>query len=103
MIEHVVIIGLCVFAIYYTMLEGEIFGGLGTWFYEHLPHKLHQSIFECPICMVPWYGGTIYCIMGWYNGSIREYVFTLMATMGFNYILNKIGGRDTTFSIGADD
>ena len=103
MIERVVIIGFCVFAIYYTMLEGEIFGDFGNWLYDHLPHSLHQPVFDCPICMVPWYGTLIYWAMRMQHGSLKDWLFTIMAAMGFNYILNKFGGSDTIIGPGIDD
>lgn len=66
---------------------------------EWLPKKLKKPLFECPICMTPWWGVAIYLI-GHYAGleefaelSLRRLLFTVFAAAGINtlfLILNKI-------------
>lgn len=93
MLEHAFIIGFMAFSIYYTLLEGEIFGWLGTWFSEHTPVWMHQPLFDCPICMVPWYGFWVYFLL-W--GLSWFLIPTLMTAMGINYILNRFSDHDAT-------
>lgn len=91
MLEQACIIGFMVFAIYYTMLDGEIFGALGTFFYRHLPNAFHQPVYYCPICMVPWYGSAIYWIV-WHH-DVKDWIVSVITAMGINFILNSIRGH----------
>lgn len=88
MIERVLIVSFSVFAIWYTMLEGEIFGALGKWFNKHLPIKLHSPVYECPVCMIPYYGTAIYWIV-WGN-SWQEWFITCVPAMGLNAIIVRL-------------
>ncbi len=66
---------------------------------EWLPKKLKKPLFECPVCMTPWWGVAIYLI-GHFAGleefdelSFRRLIFTVFAAAGINtlfLILNKI-------------
>lgn len=87
MLEHSFIIALLVLSIWYTMQEGEIFGKLGTFFYNHLPKKIHQPVFDCPICMTFWYGSAIYILLYGVNWMWPVVVIT---AMGFNIVINKL-------------
>lgn len=77
-----------VFAIHYTMQEGEIFGFIGKWLHDWLPPKLHQPVYECPVCMAPWYGTVIYWIF-WHQGR-KEWIICIIAAMGLNAVLVKL-------------
>lgn len=87
MTEKIFIISLIVFAIWYTMLPGEIFGKLGLWFSKHLPDKLHGPVYECAVCMSFWYGTIIY----WLNwSSWREWILVVPASMGLNVVITHL-------------
>lgn len=88
MVEKIFIISFIVFAIWYTYQEGEIFGALGKWFEKHLPEKLHQPVYECPVCMGGIYGAILYWLI-WGN-SIKEWLIVNIAVIGLNAILNKL-------------
>ena len=77
-----------VFAIHYTLQEGEIFGFVGKWLGTWLPPKLHQPIFDCPVCQAPWYGTILYWIF-WHNGR-KEWIICIIAAMGLNAVLVKL-------------
>lgn len=81
-------ISMMVFAIHYTMQEGEIFGFVGKWLHDWLPPKYHQPVFECPVCMAPWYGTLIYWIF-WHQGK-KEWIICIIAAMGLNAVLMKL-------------
>lgn len=92
MLEQAFIIGFMVFGIYYTMLEGEIFAAWSNALYNILPGKIHPAIFECPICMVPWYGTVIYWLV-WHH-NINDWIVSIITAMGINFILNTIRRHD---------
>lgn len=92
MIEKGFIISLIVLAIHYTMQEGEIFGRLGAWFERHLPKFMWPAVFECNVCMSPYYGSVLYWVIYglWLHvASWQEWPIVIIAAMGFNIIYNK--------------
>lgn len=90
---EIIIISLLVFAINYTMLPGEIFGFIDTWWERkknklmaladdlichnqqkkfnrtmrllELLEKIEQPLFRCPVCMAPYYGTALYWLIPW--------------------------------------
>ena len=92
MLEHAAIIALIVLSIWYTMQEGEIFGALGTWFYNNLPKKIHPAVFECNVCMTVHYGTILYWVIyGLWLGSAtwQEWIVVVIVAMGMNVVINK--------------
>lgn len=87
MIVQALIISLLVLSIHYTMQEGEIFGGLGKWFENNLPHQIHSPVFACNVCQTPWYGSAIYVLI-W--GVNWQWPVVVIAAMGLNIIYNRI-------------
>lgn len=87
MIEQAVIISLLVLSIHYTMQEGEIFGGLGRWFENNLPYQIHPPVFDCNVCMTPWYGSVIYVLI-W--GVNWQWPVVVIAAMGLGIMYNRI-------------
>ncbi|HUQ97171.1 MAG TPA: hypothetical protein VM010_05870 [Chitinophagaceae bacterium] len=98
MLTSAFIIAFIVYFIKATTWKGMIFHGVIeklNW----LPKKLRKPLFECPICMTPWWGVAIY-LVGYYSGleefnelSFRRLIFTVFAAAGINtlfLILNKI-------------
>jgi hypothetical protein len=88
MIEPVLIISFMVFAIWYTMQPGEIFGKLGDWLERNLPEVLHSPVFDCAICMTPWYGSAIYWLI--WGQSWLHWLSCVIGAMGLNVILSKL-------------
>lgn len=95
MIEQAVIISLIVLSIHYTMQEGEIFGGLGRWFENNLPYQIHPAVFDCNVCMTPWYGSVLYWVIPWQKVSIPPATIELwpvviIVAMGLGIMYNRI-------------
>lgn len=88
MIEKVIIISLIVFAIHYTMQHGEIFGFLGDWFNKALPSSIHGPVYDCVVCMAPWYGSIIYWMV--WRVRVIEWLIVVIAAMGLNAIINQL-------------
>lgn len=86
MIQTVAIIALIVYAIYYSMQEGEIFGAMGKWFENNLPEAIHKPVFACHICMTAWYGTGLYFLLP----LLPEWIPIVLAAMGLNAILSKL-------------
>lgn len=93
MIEKIFIISFIVFAIHYAMKEGEIFGFLGNWLYEKLPEVLHNPVFDCVVCMAPWYGSILYWTI--WHGQVVEWLVVVIASMGLNSIIGRLSVKET--------
>lgn len=87
MIEQALIISLLVLAIHYTMQEGEIFEGLSKWFEKTMPYGIHQPLFECNVCMTPWYGSVLYVLI---YGVSWQCPVVVITAMGLNIIYNRV-------------
>lgn len=88
MIEKVFIISFIVFAIWYSMRPEAIFEKLGDWLEDHLPEKLHQPFFSCPVCMAGIYGAVLYWLI--YHNGLKEWLIVNIAAIGFNAIVSKL-------------
>ena len=87
MLEHSLIIALLVLAIWYTMQEGEIFAGLGRFFEKHLPAKIQPPLWECNVCMTPYYGSLLYIVIYGVNWQLP---IVVICAMGINAAINKL-------------
>lgn len=92
MIEAALIISLLVLSIHYTMQEGEIFYGLAKWFENNLPYQIHPALFDCNVCMCPWYGSVLYVLM---YGVSWQWPVVVIAAMGLNVIYNRVNFSDS--------
>ncbi len=92
MIQWIIITALIVQAIWYSMQPGEIFGGLRSLLTRVLPGRLHSPVFDCPICMTPWYGLIIVMVSGVFIEGPRPalWPFILLAAMGLNVVISKL-------------
>lgn len=83
MLEHAAIIAMIVMAIWFTMQEGEIFGFMqrfSNW-------KIAPALFDCPICMVPYYGSVLYVLI---YGINWQWPVVVLCAMGINAGINKL-------------
>lgn len=87
MLEQSLIIALLVLSIWYTMQEGEIFSRGSSWIAGILPAKVHPAVFECNVCMTPWYGSALYWLI--YGNSAIEWLIVVICAMGLNVVINK--------------
>lgn len=93
MIEKIIITGLLVLSIWYSMQQGEIFGFITVWGEKHIPEKLQQPLFSCNVCQSPYYGSIIYWVLGWmdlWSTSLAEWPVIVIGAMGFNAMINKL-------------
>lgn len=96
MLNQSVIIALLVLSIWYTMQDGEIFGVLGNWFEHNLPGNIHPAVFECNVCMSPWYGSLLYWLLPWdklglhYEANVWRWIPCIIVAMGINIVINKL-------------
>ena len=98
MLTVALIIALIVYFIKATTWKGMIFHPVVEKL-SGLPEKIRTPVFECPVCMTPWWGALIYTI-GHYL-DLREFavfnaqrvIFTIFTAAGINTIflmVNKI-------------
>lgn len=88
---QIITIFLSVLSIWYTMQPGEIFGKLGLWLGENLPKQIHPPVFECNVCMTPWYGSVLYWAL--YHHGVVDWLITVIAAMGMQVVLNKLSPK----------
>lgn len=87
MLEPIIIIALLVLAIWYTMQEGEIFGFMqaySNW-------KIAPALFDCNVCMSPWWGSLLYVLI---YGINWQWPVVVIAAMGLNAAINKLSPKD---------
>lgn len=89
---HIIIIFFIVLAIWYTMQPKEIFEQLGYFLKLILPKKLWPPVFECNVCMTPWYGSIVYWILPW-ERSFIWWLPVVIAAMGLQVVLNKLSSK----------
>jgi hypothetical protein len=104
MVETAFIIAFIVYFIKATTWKGMIFHTLSEKL-ESWPEAVRKPLYECPICMTPWWGIIIY-LVGHYVGmhefselTIQRILFTVFTAAGINtifLIINKI--YDTLFT-----
>ena len=88
MLEQSLIIALCVMAFWMFMWEGNILHFVrhfGDW---HLPVWVQKPLYDCPMCMTPYYGSIVYTIM--FHHSWYDWAFTILIAMGINTVLVKL-------------
>lgn len=88
-IEKILITSFCVFAIWYTMQPGEIFGFVQDLF-APLRQKFKDPLFDCPACMGFWHGSWVYWLIWglWLKTATwQEWLLTVICTIGFNAII----------------
>lgn len=96
MIASIVIIALVVYFIHACFWPTMIFGGIAGWLEARLPEKLTQPLFNCPICMTPWWGAGIYLLLNrlqiaaFADARIQTIVVVLFAAAGLNTILLQV-------------
>lgn len=83
MLEPIIIISLLVLAIWYTFQEGEIFG----FMQRYSDWKIAPALFDCNVCMTPWWGSLLYVIIYGINCKWPVVVFS---AMGINAAINKL-------------
>lgn len=97
MLQQATIIALLVLSIWYTYQEGEIFEGIAKWFEKNTPSAIHPALFDCNICMTPWYGSVLYLLIYelWLNvASLPNWFVVVICAMGINVVVNKFTAKD---------
>lgn len=91
MLEQSTIIALLVLSIWYTLQEGEIFHGLAMFMEKYTPSAIHPALFECNVCMTPWYGSVLYVLI---YGISWQWPVVVITAMGINAAVNKLTPKD---------
>ena len=84
------IISLIVLFVHACTWEGMIFHFVYTGLYN-LPDKIKKPLFDCPICMCPWWG-TLIMIFGcgsgeWQAPTVFQFICILCVSGGINTVL----------------
>lgn len=84
MLEQVCIISLMVWAVFTVFQETMIFGFCRQWL-DRLPEIIRRPLYDCVICMTPWWGTAAYWIF--FGHSIVDWVITFIAATGLTSFL----------------
>lgn len=82
MTEQAAIIALIILFFHATTWETHIFHGIRKYIPEE--HKLAKPIYNCPICMTPWWGTLIYWLF--FHIGFADWLLTVGAASGFGVI-----------------
>lgn len=89
MLEASFIIAFMVYFLKATTWKGMIFNKIKVKF-NHWPGWIRKPLFQCPVCMTPWWGAVIYLI-AFYAGltefselSLVRIIYTLFTASGIN-------------------
>lgn len=95
MIEHIVILSLITFAIWWTFQEGEIFGIVQVWF-ANLDPRIQKPLYDCAVCMHFYYGSLFYWLIygSTFAASWKDWLITVIAGIGLNGIIVKLWPPD---------
>lgn len=86
--ENALIIALIILFLHATTWDGHIFEGIRKYISED--SKISKPIYNCPICMTPWWGTVIYWLF--FAGSYKvwstwqDWLLTVGAASGFGVI-----------------
>lgn len=88
-----------VLCIWYTMQEGEIFSIVGDLFSRRVPAKIHPAVFECNVCMTPWYGSALYWLVPWHLLALPEaelvrWPIVVFSAMAMQIVINKLETKE---------
>lgn len=87
MIEKIFIVSFIVCGIWACFWESMIFGSFrrigGKW-----PEWLQAPIFDCPVCMAPYYGTIIYWVA--LGNDWKEWIIVILSSLGLNAIFIKL-------------
>ncbi|MBD0332117.1 MAG: hypothetical protein ICV66_05635 [Chitinophagaceae bacterium] len=92
MLTTACIIAFIVYFIKATTWKGMIFHEI-TNKLEFLPEFVRKPLYECPICMTPWWGVVIYLIGHYVNLpefgelTVQRVVFTVLVAAGINTVV----------------
>lgn len=84
-------VALIVFFIHSLFWEGMILSFIAETLFE-IPTFIKKPLFECVICMTPWYGLVIYFFcarLSAWDGSVFSVVITLLVASGINAVLSQ--------------
>lgn len=93
MIEMAFMIAFPVLFLHKITEEGMIFQGIRPLLYN-FPEFIKKPLFDCPVCMVPWYGSIIlwmgFLYDEWKLPNMFEWFFILVIAGGINSILSPM-------------
>jgi hypothetical protein len=75
-------ISLVILFMHATTWDGHIFEFVRNWIDEK--KKISKPVYNCPICMTPWYGTLLYLLL--FRFSFLDWFFTIGTAAGFSVI-----------------
>lgn len=85
-------IAFCVLFLHSITLDGMIFQFVSKALWN-LPSVIKKPLFDCPVCMVPWWGSLIIVLLCYHNNEWLgwlEWTLVLMTAGGINVLSNSI-------------
>lgn len=95
MLDIIIILSLITFALWWCFQVGEIFGIVHKWG-RKLPEKIQKPLYDCAVCMHPWWGTVSYWLI--FGDSFKEdwqvWLVSIIAGIGFNAVMIKLWPPD---------
>lgn len=92
MIATIFTISFIVLFIHATTWEGMINGWVSN-LCDNWPEWIKKPLYDCPICMCPWWGSLILYFMGSHIG-VLEWILTVFAAGGVNTVIVNLSRND---------
>jgi hypothetical protein len=73
--------------------EGMILQFIPNFFWD-APVWIKKPVFDCPICMAPWYGVLIMILSGWYPVNLAQPFIILAMAGGINVVASSFINRE---------
>lgn len=87
MLKKAAIFSLTTYFLHVTTWEGHIFHRPANWLRGKLPEGIQKPLFDCPICMTPWWGTLMYALLKGDRRGVVKAVLTVGAAAGMSVVL----------------
>lgn len=87
MLKKAVAFSLVTYFLHVTTWEGHIFHRPANWLREKLPESLQKPLFDCPICMTPYYGTIMLLLQKGKHKELVKDILTVGAAAGLSSLL----------------
>lgn len=108
MIELITTVALVILFLHVTTWEAQIFGPFAKKYLSRLPEWIKKPLYDCPICMAPWWGSLILATGNWVGITEAHnwfgWILIVFGAGGLNtlliYLINQ--GKSVTKTLDKD-
>ncbi len=93
MLEMAFCISFVVLFVHASTWEGMLLQFIPSFFWD-APVWVKKPLFDCPVCMAPWYGALVMVFSGWYPDNWVQPFIILAISGGINVVASSIINRE---------